>query len=368
MKKNGLKTAPRPPASARQTAAKFSKPAAKLSRKTSPRHENKIANKSAKKTAGNSANKSAHKSAKKIANKSANKSANIISKKIPKKDLTQTTAPLMAVIDIGSNAVRMLAGARDGGVFVCHLFTRVPLALGRETYGADKRVPAAAQQKLTAALRGLQNIAEAIGVLQCRAIATAALRDCGNRREVLANIRRRAGITIQILSGEEEAALAGAFAARQFSTVAVLNADAGGGSTDCAVIARGKLAARATFQLGTTRKNGGAAAEKNKMAAWLKRHCGDNITAAASGGSARKLAEACGEITATNLKKFIRRAEPMNETMLAETFKLTPDRARNIVMAAHLHLLILQNSGAKKMQTINGGLGQAVLMEMLEGK
>ena len=274
--------------------------------------------------------------------------------------------PPQALIDIGSNAARMLVGALENGNFTAHLFTRVPLGLGRETYGANRTVAPAAQKKLIAALSGLQKIAEAMDAKTCKAVATAAVRDCKNRRALLANIRRQTGLEVRVLSGAEEAAIVGAFAARQFpAAAAVLNADTGGGSTDCAVSVRGEIAAHETFSIGTARKNGGTAAEKTKMAAWLKHHCGGNTAAAASGGSARKLEEICGEITLANLAKFLRRAEKMGAPEQAEVFGLTPDRARNIAPAARIAQIILRAGGAKKLHTINGGLGEAVLRRML---
>ncbi|MBE8158599.1 MAG: hypothetical protein HAW59_04320, partial [Betaproteobacteria bacterium] len=91
-----------------------------------------------------------------------------------------------AVIDIGSNATRLLVGALENGNFVSHLFVRVPVALGRDSYGAKKTIAAAAQKKLIAALSGLQKIAAAMDAETCVAAATAAVRDCQNRRAVLA--------------------------------------------------------------------------------------------------------------------------------------------------------------------------------------
>lgn len=281
---------------------------------------------------------------------------------------TSRESPPMAAVDIGSNATRMLIGRTNGGGFSRLLFTRVPLALGRDSYGAKNIISAPAQKRLAAALLGLQKIAEAMEVKRIKFVATAAVRDCKNKTRLLANIRRRAGADIEILDGDDEAEIIGAFIARQFPAArAVLNADTGGGSTDCAVIKDGIVAARATFNIGTARPRDGAAKEKNRMRTWLKQNCGEDVTAASSGGGARKLESLCGEISGRALSQFLSRAEKMNDDRRARAYNLTPDRARNIVPAARIAKLILESlhPGARKLHTINGGLGEAVLVNML---
>ena len=282
--------------------------------------------------------------------------------------MTSTSSPV-AAIDIGSNAVRMLVGDRDGRATSVHLFVRVPLGLGREVYGGDKTISPAAQRRLTDALDGLQKIARSMNASPCRAIATAAIRDCRNRKQVLANIRRLAGVTIHVLDGDEEASLIGLFVARQFPPRAtVLNIDTGGGSTDCAVIKSRKMLAHATFSVGTARSGGGSAAEKTKMTSWLQQWRDKNPILAASGGSARKMEEICGDITPARLNSFLRRAESMTAAQRARVFDLAPDRARNIVPAARIGKLVLRACGASKIQTISGGLGEAVLETLLADK
>ena len=271
-------------------------------------------------------------------------------------------AATSALIDVGSNAARLLVGALENGVFVKHLFIRAPVGLGRACYGGTGA--AAAQKRLISALSGLRQIAEAMEARRCAAVATAAVRDSPGRRRLLENIRKQAGLTVQVLDGAEEAAIIGAFAARQFPSFrSVLNADTGGGSTDCALVIKGEVAAHATFAVGTARKNGGAAAEKNKMAAWLNNVRAD--AAVISGGGARKMEEICGEITEANLAKFLRRAEKTPAAKRVKMFGLTPDRARTILPAARIARLVLRACGAGKLRTIEGGLGEAVLTQML---
>ena len=298
-----------------------------------------------------------------VSKKTSRKSVSTINKVKNKKQ------KIMAVLDIGSNATRMLVGEmNDDGIFVRHLFTRVPIALGLYSYSDSGIIPLEARRRLIFAVQGLQKIAAAMQVSKLRAIATAAIRDCPNQQQVIAAVHRRTDVDIKVLSGSDEAALVGTFVARQFlPTDTVLNADAGGGSTDCAIIQRGKIIAQATFALGATRKNGGSHREKKKIAVWLKKHCPPNIIAVASGGGARKLSELCDGISEKKLNTFLQSAMPLSAAQRAIQFNLTPDRARNIIPAAQICQHILTACGAKKMHTINGGLGEAVLVRMLTG-
>ena len=276
----------------------------------------------------------------------------------------------MAVLDIGSNATRMIVGGLDAhGIFVRHLFMRVPLPLGLESYGKDNAISVAVRRRLVFAVQGLGKIAEAMVVSHRVAIATAAIRDCRNRQSVLSAIRRT-GVLVRVLDGKEEAAISGAFVARQFRQRTVLNIDSGGGSTDCARICGDALAARATFAIGTARTNCGTAAEKQKLQRWLAAHYSRGAILASSGGGARKLEIACGRggITANGVQKFLRAASAMPIEQRAVQFDLTPDRAHNIIPAAEIALCVLQSTKAQRLHTVKGGLGEAVLIEMLRAK
>ena len=275
----------------------------------------------------------------------------------------------MAVVDIGSNATRMIIGRDDGGVFTRLLFTRVPLALGRDSYGDGNAISPSTQNRLVAALVGLRRIGEAMEVRQFKFVATAAVRDCKNRARLVASLYRRANAKVEVLDGAREAEIIGAFIARQFPAApAVLNADTGGGSTDCALIKNGIVIARATFAIGTARQFVGGAAEKKKMAEWLRANRGADIVAASSGGGARKLESICGEITAPALTKFLTRVQKMDLSQRARVYDLTPDRARNIVPAAQIAKIVLRalRPATDKLRTIRGGLAEAALVQMLE--
>jgi exopolyphosphatase/guanosine-5'-triphosphate,3'-diphosphate pyrophosphatase len=129
-----------------------------------------------------------------------------------------------------------VAEVLDGGlaeVVQQRSFTR--LARGLQDGGDLAPDVVAAVAEVVERQRGM---AEAAGAERLRVVATAAVRCAGNRDALVAAIRTRAGLEVEILHGDEEAALAFHGATRTLGapplgTVAVV--DVGGLSTEIAV-------------------------------------------------------------------------------------------------------------------------------------
>ena len=272
-----------------------------------------------------------------------------------------------AVIDIGSNAVRLLVGVcDDAGAFLPELFTRVPLTLGRGGF-ATRRINADNRRRLSQTLTGMRLLIDSMRpVARWRAVATAAVREAKNRHAVLAAIKDDCGIRVRVLSGNEEAKIIGRFAAAQFSATAVLNIDTGGGSTDCALIHDDNMT-YASFGVGTSRA--AADAELTRLRRWLRQAVathGDGMIVCASGGSVRKLAELCGgKITAQQLGLWRRRIAALPPLAVAARYDLSPDRAVNMKAAIDIYRFVLAAvGGGREMLPISGGLGEAVIQQL----
>ena len=134
----------------------------------------------------------------------------------------------VAAIGIGSNSVRMLvAQVQDGQA------TR----LRRERAGTrlfagldDKRnLSAAAMDSTARAVQEMADSAREEGVKEISLFATSATRDAANKDDFAALLRRTAGLTLEVCSGEEEAMLSFLGAAGDGYCGVV---DIGGGSTE----------------------------------------------------------------------------------------------------------------------------------------
>lgn len=158
-----------------------------------------------------------------------------------------------AVADIGSNSARLLVvRPTDQGHLDVVADARVALRLMRDLDAAG-RLTRAAQQRTVQTLAAFGTIARRHGARAVHVVATAAVRDAANREAFVAEVQRRTGMTVGVLSGEDEArlALVGAVSGLPVETGAVV--DLGGGSMEVAAFSRRRFRAGVTLPLGALR-------------------------------------------------------------------------------------------------------------------
>jgi exopolyphosphatase/guanosine-5'-triphosphate,3'-diphosphate pyrophosphatase len=141
-----------------------------------------------------------------------------------------------ASLDIGSNSILLLVVDDHGRVL--HDSARV-VGLGRGL--GDRGLLRADRVELALeVLGGYVAIARGLGVQpeQIRAVATSALRRALNGPTLLARIRERHGVGVQIISGDQEAELTarGALMGLRLPPGPSLVVDAGGGSTELILV------------------------------------------------------------------------------------------------------------------------------------
>jgi exopolyphosphatase/guanosine-5'-triphosphate,3'-diphosphate pyrophosphatase len=113
-----------------------------------------------------------------------------------------------AVIDVGTNSVKFHIGERgpDGAWHtVADRAEITRLGEGREETGALQPEP---MQRTVEAIAGMVDEAKQEGAREVAAVGTAALRAATNRAEFVAAVRARCGVTVEVISGEDEARLA----------------------------------------------------------------------------------------------------------------------------------------------------------------
>ncbi|MBV9466106.1 MAG: hypothetical protein JO169_08320 [Solirubrobacterales bacterium] len=142
-----------------------------------------------------------------------------------------------ACIDIGSNTTRLLVAECDGGELIEVHQQRAFTRLGRSLRN-DRRIDQDKIDELVGVVREQLRTAGELGVADVTGVATAAIRSAANGAELVAAIRRACGLTVRILSGDEEARLAFAGAARTLGRVPAGElgvVDVGGGSSELVV-------------------------------------------------------------------------------------------------------------------------------------
>src|SRR2546428_12800510 len=114
----------------------------------------------------------------------------------------------LAVLDLGSNAVRLILATVTPGVdFRVLRQERVQTRLAGHRRGLLPR--AAVDQTLKAVSRFLAEVRQGSSP-RVLAVATAAIRDAPNADRLLASLRRDEGVKVRVLSGLEEARLGAA--------------------------------------------------------------------------------------------------------------------------------------------------------------
>ncbi len=109
----------------------------------------------------------------------------------------------VGVIDIGSNSVRLVVYDALSRAPLPLLNEKVLCGLGRRL-GETGELSAEGVQSALAHLERFVALARAIGVRRLDALATAAVRDAKDGPAFAAEIRRRTGVAVKILSGEAE--------------------------------------------------------------------------------------------------------------------------------------------------------------------
>ena len=139
----------------------------------------------------------------------------------------------VAAIDCGTNSIRLLIADIDGNNFREVVRDMEIVRLGQGVDETGQFHPDAIARTLAAVDKFAAEIAKR-GVEKIRFCATSATRDATNRHLFVDGVRDRLGIELEVISGDEEAALSFAGAIKDLapSNGPFLVVDIGGGSTE----------------------------------------------------------------------------------------------------------------------------------------
>lgn len=109
-----------------------------------------------------------------------------------------------AVIDIGSNSVRLVVYRLEGRAIWTVYNEKVLAGLGRDLGASGRLSPDGVAQTLQA-LKRFRAVLEAVNPAETFVVATAAAREARDGPDFIRRVREEAGFTVRVLSGEEEA-------------------------------------------------------------------------------------------------------------------------------------------------------------------
>jgi exopolyphosphatase / guanosine-5'-triphosphate,3'-diphosphate pyrophosphatase len=289
---------------------------------------------------------------------------------------------LCAAIDIGSNTTRVLVAEPSQGqlrkVMEQRAYTRI--GKGSQHDGAidDDKVAEVAEVVATQV-----RLAEELGAEAIRIVATAAIREATNRNQIVAEIARVAGVSVDVLSAHEEGRLAFIGATKTLGhpvegEVGVV--DVGGGSSEVVVgsVSQGLRSVR-SFKIGSGQLADDFLSNDPPSPAELRAvreriaeffdgvELEQPAQAVAVGGSATSLRTLVGAVLEyETLERAIRvlTGDPIAD--VARRFELDPRRVR-ILPTGVLLLEKLSELLGRPLQIGKGGLREGVILDLLNG-
>ncbi|MGE0637022.1 MAG: phosphatase [Bacteroidia bacterium] len=161
----------------------------------------------------------------------------------------------IAIIDLGTNTFNLLvAEIATNHSYKIIFNTKIAVKLGEGGINTGIIAPAPFQRG-TAAMQQHLETANKYSTTKIFAFATSAVRSAKNGNEFVAEIKKKTGIEVNIISGEKEAELiyAGVRQALAIGTEKVLVMDIGGGSTEFIICNDEQIFWKHSFDLGVSR-------------------------------------------------------------------------------------------------------------------
>lgn len=156
---------------------------------------------------------------------------------------------MYAIIDIGSNTIRLAIYKVENNRAT--LLLNKKISAGLASYVKNGEMTAVGIDKACDSLAKFQFLLNHFQIEHRYAFATAALRNAANSASAVAEISKRAGIPITVLSGDEEATLDFVGASSVLQTESGLLIDIGGASTELVVYAQKKIQRTYSLPLGS---------------------------------------------------------------------------------------------------------------------
>jgi exopolyphosphatase / guanosine-5'-triphosphate,3'-diphosphate pyrophosphatase len=272
---------------------------------------------------------------------------------------------LRAVIDIGTNTVKLLvADVQQGQVVPCLHKDKVT-RLGEGVNESKHLLPAAITRTVDC-INDFYMEAKASGATNIVALTTSASRDATNRDDFFNGVRQSCGLEVQLISGDREAELIfrGVSSDPEWSGKPVLVIDVGGGSAEFIQGGDGKMEIFQSLPLGAlrlTEKFGeGKFAELSEhlraiLRQDLARYDLHGRRMIGTGGTITTLARIAGEtvdhakISRGKLLDMVQRLEAMPLAQRKKVPGLPPDRADIIVAGGAVFLAAMGVLGANEL-------------------
>lgn len=288
-----------------------------------------------------------------------------------------------AAIDIGSNAMRLLVvniveQAGKEPQFNKSSLVRVPIRLGQDAFTVGE-ISEENIERMCDAMKAFHLLMKVHKVEKYMAFATSAMREAYNGKEVVALIKKKADIKIEIIDGKKEAAIIASTDLHHLlkTDETYLFVDVGGGSTEFTLFSNGKMVNSRSFKVGTVRLLNDMVCDVvwDEIEKWIKANTieYEEVTLIGSGGNINKLFKMSGKLQEKPLSYIYVNSQyaflnSLSYEQRISELGLNPDRADVIIPATRIYLNAMKWSGARNIYVPKIGLSDGIVKAMFYNK
>ena len=288
----------------------------------------------------------------------------------------------IAAIDIGSNAARLLINEvtepkKGKPQFTKLNLLRIPLRLGMDVFTKGE-IGKEREQMVIDSMIVFSSLMKIYKVEHFRACATSAMRDAKNGKEIIKQVKKSSGIDIEIITGDEEAALVfeNHVAEALDKNAAYLYIDVGGGSTELMFYENGKMQYEKSINIGTIRLLDGLVNEDlwKELKEEIRKNINSKkpIVAIGSGGNINKIFSMSKTkdgkpMSSAYLKKYYKEMSVLSVAERMSKFNLREDRADVLVPALQIFNNVMTWSDIDKIFVPKISVADGLIHSIYEG-
>jgi len=283
---------------------------------------------------------------------------------------------ILAAIDIGSNAARLLLqevtiNEKGQPIFTKINLIRIPLRLGFDVFTTGA-ISEERTKALVDTMRIYKLTMDIYKVEHYRACATSAMRDSTNGPELIEKIAKKTGIQIEIISGAEEAQIIyeNHISSKLNKADDYLYVDVGGGSTELTLLKDQKIVYKNSFNIGTIRVLNEQVMDQQwiELKAAVKKCCKDmpRLKAIGTGGNINKIFSLSKTkdqkaLTLHKLQDYLTELEPMTIEDRRQKYNLKLDRADVVVPALKIYTNIMEWANINEIYVPKIGVADGII-------
>lgn len=286
-------------------------------------------------------------------------------------------------VDIGSNAIRLLVVTvieQEGRapIFKKTSLVRVPIRLGAEVF-LNGKISKKSADSMIDAMQAFRLLMKTHNIKRFRACATSAMREASNGREIANRIKEKSGLSINIIDGNDEAAIIASTDLKNLiqDDKVFLYVDVGGGSTELTVFANGSNITSKSFKLGTVRMLEGLVDKSvwEAMEFWIKKETKafKKISMIGSGGNINTIFKKSGKklgkpLSYLYLSSYYELMKSLTYEERITELDMNPDRADVVIHATRIYLSAMKWSRAKSVYVPKIGLSDGIVRSLYNEK